>query len=493
MEIMRPKSSSKILLALILILGTVIRLFRLGYQSEWNDEALSVNIAKGTVEQILTNQFHSRHPPGYYLLLHYWLNWFGDSEMILRLLSAITGIISLFVMYQLAKRLFTTQTALVATAVTAFMPFHLFYSQETRSYSFVFLFSALLMLAHVEIWQGKSNRWWFVYLLTGIAGMYTHYFFALIIGTMGLYFLVRWWQERTGPSWRAFIATHTAMVILYLPMLSWVLSEAEQGDYNEVTVELAGYLSLPLTFTVGQFLPQILIMVGFGLILFLVIITLLQSVRALKQTASESPWLIFSLMGYWVPVTLLYIVSIIWLPLTTPRLMITAVPGLYLFLAWGATMTKEKTFNLILVLALIVIGLIADYNWLFNPLYQRTPIEEFVALLEEQVQPDERIIYANDSGFRLFHRYAPQLDHALYYDAENPYVNTYVRPDVIRLIGGGIVTPEDRLTDTFWLVQHFDFDRELQEDIFEQFESRYQRLDEIDLGGARYYRYQAKE
>jgi hypothetical protein len=72
---------------------------------------------------------------------------------------------------------------------------------------------------------------------------------------------------------------------------------------------------------------------------------------------------------------------------------------------------------------------------------------------------------------------------------DNPYVNTYVRPDVIRLTGGDIVTPEDSLIGTFWLVQHFDFDRELQEDILKQFESRYQLLEEFDHGGIRYYHF----
>jgi hypothetical protein len=57
---------------------------------------------------------------------------------------------------------------------------------------------------------------------------------------------------------------------------------------------------------------------------------------------------------------------------------------------------------------------VADFNWFFNPLYQRSPAREFVAFLEEKMEPGERLIYANDSGLRLFHRYAPQQDHALY-------------------------------------------------------------------------------
>ena len=81
-----------IILLIILTAASALRLTRLGYQSEWNDEAISAMIASGTTRQILSNQFHSLHPPGYYLLLHFWQNAFGDSDFLLRLPSALMGI-----------------------------------------------------------------------------------------------------------------------------------------------------------------------------------------------------------------------------------------------------------------------------------------------------------------------------------------------------------------------------------------------------------------
>ncbi len=129
-------------LLLILVMAVSLRLTRLGFQSEWTDEAISAMIASGTTEQILTNQFHSLHPPGYYLMLHFWRSLFGDSDFALRLPSAFMGIGGVVTMYFLGKLLFRVKTGLWAAAITALMPFYLFYSQEMRMYSQLFLFSS---------------------------------------------------------------------------------------------------------------------------------------------------------------------------------------------------------------------------------------------------------------------------------------------------------------------------------------------------------------
>ena len=479
-------------LSIVFLFGTAVRLFRLGYQSQWNDEALSVAVAKGTIGQILTNQFYSRHPPGYYLLLHYWLNWFGDSDFVLRLFSAMAGIASLFIMYALGKSLLNESVGLWAAAVTTIMPFHLFYSQEIRAYSWLFFLSALLLLCQAKIWRGGGGYWWLAYGVTAVTGLYMHYLFTLIVGVSGFYFIAYSWISKTKADWRAFIITHVIIGFSYIPLFPWIFGEVDRGNYFSKEISFASYVSLPLNYTVGQFLPSPLIMMGFGLIVAIVLITLLQAGRAIVRRSASLYALFFILLAYWLPVTVTYLVSIFWIPLTTPRLMIVAVPGLYLMMAWGAVVPKEKNLNIALIIGLVLVGFIADYNWLFNPAYQRLPVQDAVALLEERIAPDEMVIYANDSGFRLFHLYAPNLRHYLYYDQDNKFANLRVRPSVIELTGGGILTPEDKLTGTFWLVLHQDFDVALQEDIFQQLEARYTRLDAFNIEGVRLYHYQVE-
>jgi len=479
-----------IILLIILAAASALRLTRLGYQSEWNDEAISAMIAGGTTRQILTNQFHSLHPPVYYLVLHFWQGVFGDSDFVLRLPSALMGIAGIVAIYLLGRLLFKPNTGLWAAAITAFMPFHLFYSQEMRSYSQMFLLSTLAVLCQVKIWQSKERlRWWVAYLAVALLGMYTHYLFILILGALACFFVLQWLITGQGPSWKEFLLAHAAMVILYSPIVLWLQDQLSQSsDYWIQQVSWALFFSVPLAFTVGQFLDPMALQVGYGIVLMVLITTMLQAIRGFRQKSSKKFGLTLLLLIYWLPILTIFAVSIFWTPLTLARLMIVAVPGLYLLLAWGATIPKERIINAILVILLICIGLLADYNWLFNPRYAKPPAREAAYFLQQQASPDEIIVYTSDSGFRLFWRYAPQLRHRLFLeDNDNPQV----RPDVFRMIGGDIITFADPLSDTFWLVLHQDFDVEKQEAIFQRFDQHYTRLADYTVGGIRMYQYRS--
>lgn len=480
-----------IILVVIVMVAAILRLTHLGYQSEWNDEALSATIAFGTARQILTNEFHSLHPPGYYLLLHFWHNLFGDSDFALRLPSALMGIGAVISMYLLGKSLFDWRTGLWAAALTALMPFHLYYSQEMRMYSQLFLLSSLAILCQVQLWRQERRIWWILYLLVALLGLYTHYLFILIVGTLGLFFMGRRWLAASGPAWMDFFLIHLLMGVLYIPIILWLADQLNQSsDYWIREVSLGLFLSMPLAFTVGQFLDILWLQIGYALILMLVIITLLQAGRAVvkRRPRAGVASLVLTLMIYWLPVSIMFAVSIFWTPLTLPRLMTIAVPGLYLLIAWGASVPRERLVNAVLVILLMGVGLLADYNWLFNPAYSKPPAREAALFLQAQASPDETIVYTSDSGYRLFLRYSPQLTHRLFLeDNDNPQV----RPDVVRLMGGDIITFADPLSETFWLVVHQDFEGEKQESIFHRFDERYIRLAGYELGGIRLYRYRA--
>lgn len=496
MNIALRSRRDSLFLILVLISGTALRLTRLGYQSEWNDEALSVVIAKGSLYQILTNQFQTRHPPGYYLLLHFWLNLFGDSDFALRLLSAIAGILSIYVIYLLGETLFSHKTGLWAAAITASMPYHLYYSQEIRAYSLLFFLTVAMMLGEAKIWKETSSRfsarfWWGIYIVAAVMGLSMHYLYPLAVGAMGLYFIIHRWAASKGPDWRTFFIVHGIIGVLYLPIFIAAIQEAGGPAYFAEKTSLGAFLSVPLALTVGQFLPGTLVMAAYGLILILIIISMLQVGRAFYQKAQERSGLGLIILAYWLPILTLFSVALVWQSLTSSRLLILAAPGIYLLLAWSMTLTKEKTFNLVLVVLLLGFGLWADYDWLFVAGHQKPPAREAAHHLQEVAAANEPIYYANDSGFRLFHRYAPELDHHLYLNTASPYANPKVIPEVIELTGGSITTPDEQLNGRFWLVLLYDFDFELQNEILAEFESRYDRIASEDVGGIVMYQYEA--
>ena len=90
---------STIILLLILLFATALRFYRIDGQSFWNDEGNSARIAERSLQLITEGAAGDIHPPLYYYVLHFWRGVFGSSEIALRGLSAVLGIILVWLTY----------------------------------------------------------------------------------------------------------------------------------------------------------------------------------------------------------------------------------------------------------------------------------------------------------------------------------------------------------------------------------------------------------
>jgi mannosyltransferase len=191
-------------LMLILALAAGLRFVELGAQSFWSDEGNSAALATRSLAQISQDAANDIHPPLYYWLLHIWSRAFGVSEVALRSLSALIGVLLVLIIAELGRLLFNDAVGLGAGFVAALSPFQVYYSQEARMYILVALEAAVAV----------ALFWWFVtredlrlplpgqrgnrprllpfsgqlLVLVWAAGLYTHYAFPLIIAlSSGLY------------------------------------------------------------------------------------------------------------------------------------------------------------------------------------------------------------------------------------------------------------------------------------------------------------------
>jgi uncharacterized membrane protein len=131
------------LIAVIIFLGFLLRLYRLTDQSIWLDEAWSIYHSQQPLSQIIGLKDNT--PPLYYLLLHFWMQIKSNSEFSARLLSTFLGTISIYVTYLLGSLIFNKKTGILAALLLAISPIHIYYSQETRAYSLFFLLTLLSM------------------------------------------------------------------------------------------------------------------------------------------------------------------------------------------------------------------------------------------------------------------------------------------------------------------------------------------------------------
>ncbi|MCB0091723.1 MAG: hypothetical protein KDE54_27725, partial [Caldilineaceae bacterium] len=68
-------------MALIVALGAGLRFWAIGAKTIWLDEAFSIWVAQHSVPEIVQWLVRiDQHPPLYYMLLHYWIDAFGDLQ-----------------------------------------------------------------------------------------------------------------------------------------------------------------------------------------------------------------------------------------------------------------------------------------------------------------------------------------------------------------------------------------------------------------------------
>ena len=94
-----------IILLMAVLIGIFVRLYGLDIQGFWFDELAVVYPMTSKTSAAFSELILSDlHPPLYPLILYYWVKIMGSSEIIIRLPSAIAGILSIFAMYFLGKK-----------------------------------------------------------------------------------------------------------------------------------------------------------------------------------------------------------------------------------------------------------------------------------------------------------------------------------------------------------------------------------------------------
>ncbi len=163
------------LLVLILALALGLRLYRLGDWSFWGDEAITLERASGIFSLSL-----SRWSPSL-LLTNLAFGVFGMSEWSARIVPALGGVITVAVVYALVNEIFDPMVAAVASGLLAISPWHIYWSQNARFYTFLLLFFTLgLLYFYIGL---EKDRLSYILLSLGFFGL------AVIERMVGLFFV----------------------------------------------------------------------------------------------------------------------------------------------------------------------------------------------------------------------------------------------------------------------------------------------------------------
>lgn len=182
-----------VVLGLLLLLGAGLRFHGLGRESLWNDELDSVRVsAQPTVAQVFEKTLGGDgHPPTFNLVLHWVQLHLGDSEELLRLPSAVCGVLSIAAIFALGRLLYGAAEGLLAAGLLTVLWCPIYYSQEARPYAcllFAVLVAGAFWVALLRRWgEGERASPWCVagFLLAGLGACYLHHFGAGLAFLLG--------------------------------------------------------------------------------------------------------------------------------------------------------------------------------------------------------------------------------------------------------------------------------------------------------------------
>jgi mannosyltransferase len=344
-----------LVLAGLVIIGTILRLLFLADKSIWLDEAFSVFLSQQTLGDLFRLVVRSdAHPPLYYLLLKLWL-LSSDSAGHVRLFSAIFSIAAIPLMYLVVSSLFDDVLAgLIGAGILAFSPLHIWYAQEARMYALLIFFVLASAAFFIRALQNGSPKDWIGYALTTTLALYTDYAAIWYFLGISVFYLLSW--KRFPNRSKGWMLSQAAILIAFSPWLRAFLEQTEQ-------VTESFWLSSPTFQTVlGVFLdfnslnfPWIAISILYMTVIFV-----------WAYIVPDNSWQ-HRLVTVWlfVPVVISVILSLRQ-PIFLTRNLIVASIGYYILVVAAIRRFKSARLMALLLLPLFVMNLISIRHNIWN-------------------------------------------------------------------------------------------------------------------------------
>jgi mannosyltransferase len=177
-----------VLLAVITLVGALLRFHAIGQKNIWIDEGVSIALARLDWYNFLRILWrHEANMTLYYLFLRAWLP-FGSSEAYIRTLSALFGLATIPAVFVLGRRMFDARVGFIASFLLAVNAYAVRYSQEARSYSLYPLLCVLSAIYFLKLLEEPTRLNRIAYVLTCVLAVYAHFFAGLLVVAQWLSF-----------------------------------------------------------------------------------------------------------------------------------------------------------------------------------------------------------------------------------------------------------------------------------------------------------------
>lgn len=403
---LQTERAHRIKLALIVVVGGVLRMYQLDAHSLWFDELASVELASHPPSLLWSDwMVREANPPLYYTLLHYWMRAFGDSETAVRFPSALLGSWVPLLVYVLGRRMASARVGLIAAAVAALSSAQIEYSREARGYMLATLAALGVALALTRLTdrlttprtpRGRFEEAapWGLYVASCLVGLYSHTTLVVLPLLASVYFV--WlWASRSPREPDVAVRWILANGLCFLAWLWWGWITLKQMDVPQPNY---GWIVRPdlreaVRMTASVFFPSRLGPAFYPVCLGLLTATIL----GLRRLPAERA-LLLVVFGFGGP--LLFGIISLWVPVLLPRTVLWAQFAVVLALATGlaALPGRWRAATLTLVMALLFVDSFVSQR------RGKEPWREFISALQRHMGPRDLLLFTKDAhGAHLQH------------------------------------------------------------------------------------------
>ncbi len=340
-------------------------------RSYWFDELATVaNIDVPDWKTVLDITSRDNQPPLYNSAIFFWTHLFGFSEMAVRSLSVLFGLLALCTPWLARTRLDRSEKLLLFT-ILCLMPLPIRYAQEARNYSLLFLLSSACLLSYFELTVASNRRLQIFFHVSLLLLAFTHLFGLLLAAS---FLAVMFWREPR-ILWRLGLAVYGAAIsaAVILPLLHGGSGQLAGGNFW-------------ITFTAASLSVQLLWVftpVGIALLAYALLLW-----RRDPNRVSVDPSLLWAV----VPFVLMLLGSIAIsfnTPIVTDRNLIGLVAAFALLAAWFTHRVMPQ--HSVSVLALICLLLVQAATLSYSPyLFIQ---QDFRSIAQQSIAAHSKVCY----------------------------------------------------------------------------------------------------
>ncbi len=205
-------------LTVFVILNLLVKFYYLPQESIYGDEGYSIFHAQKSLGELTDVFLHDQNPPLHIILLHFWMEVFGVSDVSAKSLSVILSVLCSIVLFAFAKKYLNRPTTIVVSVLFLLSNPQLFYSHEIRTYALVQFLCISSFYFYFRLLESPDKKGLVMLTSINLLLLFSHYLtvFIFIIQFISIWMFFK----QNKKSFWYYIISQILVLLLFSPWLN---------------------------------------------------------------------------------------------------------------------------------------------------------------------------------------------------------------------------------------------------------------------------------